>query len=209
MDPQTKDLIEKLSNARLDLARVDTINEPAIASAVQANLRVEIERLELALRHKVFELEKTIRITDHRDSYNQRMDREEILSVLGDEVEEPERDTPKLNALMRAEDAITFMEDSHVDFQSGPSLEEMLLTGNNKALKAWVGRLTQEQLINFQKMAPILTFFVTGEALNRSHDGSPNDPYRKLLEAAPWKNFRGTSVPTELLNDEKPGSFDD
>lgn len=209
MDEQTKKLIVDLESRRERLAEVDTVYPPDVAAQVQANLRSGIEHLEGLLQTRLFELNRIIiEVSDLRSCYNQRMDRDEILKVLGEKVEESERDTPKLNALMRGEDAVTFMEKSHVDFDSGLSLEGMLLTGNNKALKAWVGRLTQEQLLNLQKMAPLLTSFVVGEALHRAHDGSPDDPYQKLLAAAPWKNFRGSTMPTELLNDEKPGSFD-
>lgn len=217
MDPHTKQWIDGLRDRREQLSQIDLINDLDIATRVQDSLRREIEDLEGLLHAKVAELDEVIRTWDHRASYSYRMDREEILRGLGIDVEEPERDTPKLNALMRepvfvfdddhAGDPIEVAQAAHVAM--GPTLEEMLLMGHDKALKAWVENLGPQETNIMQIMLPRLAGMLLEQApepVKMRYIETPEFVFRDtpVLNEADMRRIR-----TQHLVDLEPGTFDD
>lgn len=163
-----------------------------------AELRHKIRRLTKVLEMSVSEA-MTIEVTGWLETARARLA----------ELEPEERDTPKLNALMRDDDAVTFMETSHQDFGLGPTLEQMLMIGHDQLLKPWVKSLSPVQLGIMQAMAPRLAHMVNDEAFRRHSLAGPGDQiqHRKFIDRGPLRNDRKPG--TELLNDTEPGSFDD
>jgi hypothetical protein len=215
LDHTTKLWMEKLRERREQLSEVDTVNPPDIAAVAQASLRKEIEDLEGLLHAKVRDLDGIIQVGEHRMTFSYRMDREDILRVLGYDIPEPERDTPKLNALMNpvhsvfADDPITVAESFHRE--QALSLETMLLLGHDKGVQQWVDNLTPVQLAIVRVMLPRLHQMIEGAYAKLPHMEYPEiiskprpwvDSVR--IQEKPWL----TDEPQDLA-DREPGSFDD
>lgn len=214
MSKQVSMWLEDLKDLRERLARVDTDHAPEIAGKVQAEMLTELAVLESILRGKVRDLDEVIRTWDYRACYDQRMDREEILRAFGELDEEPEpRDTPKLNALMNKpgftfgpNGVIEAVAEAQKDF--GPSLEDMLFFGADKALAEWVDGLNPAQLGGLLVMGPRLMALVRQKYASLESMQGPGDQiqHRKFIDRGPLLNNRKPG--TEPLNDTEPGSFD-
>ena len=230
MDPQTKVWMDTLRERRDQLSEVDTIYAPDIAARVQADLRRDIYNLEGLLHAKVKDLDGIISVGEHRMTFSYRMDREDILRALGVDIEEPERDTPKLNALMNKPrwifdespavkfnipehrevfdndqgDPVEVAETAHIDM--GPTLETLLILGHDEMLARWVEKQTPVQLAILRVMGP--RFFQMVEA---AYAKLPHMEYPEYISKPQAVKTLGDRRPrlTSGLADLEEGSFDD